>query len=87
VRRYFESRESRWAYTLLLRGRKHFGYYPASAGRLSIVRAQELMEEQMAARLGADRDERVLDAGSGESVVAAYLAGRYGWHSPLDPTA
>jgi ubiquinone/menaquinone biosynthesis C-methylase UbiE len=79
VRRYFESRESRWGYTLLLRGRKHFGYYPARSGRLSIAKAQELMEEQLAARLGAEPGARVLDAGSGEGVVAAYLAGRYGW--------
>jgi ubiquinone/menaquinone biosynthesis C-methylase UbiE len=79
VRSYFGRRESRWGYRLLLRGRKHFGYYPPDTPGLSIAEAQQLMEDQLAARLDVDSGSRVLDAGSGEGVVSTYLARRYGY--------
>ncbi|HEX8804935.1 MAG TPA: hypothetical protein VF743_12105, partial [Acidimicrobiales bacterium] len=69
VRRYFDSRESRWGYTLLLKGRKHFGYYPDDGGHPAVARAQELMEDRLADRLGVPEGSRVLDAGSGEGIV------------------
>jgi sterol 24-C-methyltransferase len=78
IRRYYDRRESRWGYALLLRGRKHFGYYPSNQRHVSIARAQQLMEKQLADRMALGRGARVLDAGSGEGIVASFLASHYG---------
>ena len=44
-----------------------------------MAQAQTLMEDQLAARLDVGRDSLVLDAGSGEGIVACHLAGQFGW--------
>lgn len=75
---YFNSWESRWGYTLLLKGTKHFGYYPKGKENLSIAQAQKLMEDKLAERLNLKANSLVLDAGCGEGGVAIYLAQKYG---------
>ena len=74
---YFSSRESRWGYTLLLKGIKHFGYYPAGRENLSMYKAQRLMEDKLAEMLNLDSGSLVLDAGCGEGGVAIYLAQKH----------
>lgn len=75
---YFNTRESRWGYRLLLKGTKHFGYYPAGREHLSTPEALELMEQELADRLALPRGSSVLDAGCGEGGPALYLAGKHG---------
>src|SRR3990172_2370233 len=77
VRNYFNSLESRLGYALLLKGRKHFGYYPKKQGHLTILQAQQLMEDKLAERLHLKNNSHVLDAGCGEGKVAIYLAKTY----------
>jgi ubiquinone/menaquinone biosynthesis C-methylase UbiE len=75
---YFNTRESRWGYTLLLGGTKHFGYYPEGEG-LSKNEALRAMEEKLAEKLDLTSNSLVLDAGCGEGVVAVYLAKEHGF--------
>lgn len=75
---YFNTKESRWGYTLLLKGTKHFGYYPKGRERISMLKAQELMEDKLVERLNLPTNSIVLDAGSGEGNVAINLAIKYG---------
>ncbi|WP_162795802.1 hypothetical protein [Nonomuraea lactucae] len=42
---YYRRLESRWGYRLILNGRRHLGYYPSDKRRLSVPRAQRLMED------------------------------------------
>jgi sterol 24-C-methyltransferase len=71
---YYSSLESRVGYALLLKGRKHLGYYPEGRKRLSLLQAQLFMEDQLAQRLALPPGARVLDAGCGEGRVAIHLA-------------
>jgi ubiquinone/menaquinone biosynthesis C-methylase UbiE len=71
---YYSSLESRVGYALLLKGRKHLGYYPEGRERLSLLQAQLLMEDLLAQRLALPPGARVLDAGCGEGRVAIHLA-------------
>lgn len=75
---YFESLESRFVYSVVLRGVQHFGYFPDPHARLSQRKAQEAMHELLADRLRLAADDHVLDAGCGQGRVAVYLARRYG---------
>jgi len=75
---YFNTWESRWGYRLLLKGTKHFGYYPQGHKQLSMSEALRLMEDELAQRLALDRGALVLDAGCGEGGTALHLAGNYG---------
>lgn len=75
---YFNTWESRWGYTLLLRGTKHFGYYQQGEG-LSTVEALRAMEDKLAEKLDLSSDSLVLDAGCGEGATAVYLAEEYGF--------
>jgi sterol 24-C-methyltransferase len=75
---YYSSLESRVGYALLLKGRKHFGYYPAGQERLSLLHAQLLTEELLAQRLALPPGARALDAGCGEGQVAIHLAQEHG---------
>lgn len=80
VREYFNTFESRWGYSLLLRGIKHFvGYYPEGKMNISIVKAQHLMEDKIAEKTGLPARSLWLDAGCGEGKVAIYLAQEYGY--------
>lgn len=78
VIKYFNTRESKWGYTLLLRGTKHFGYYPKGKEKISMVQAQKLMEDKLAESLNLPANSLVLDAGCGEGNVAINLAEKYG---------
>ena len=78
VKNYFNSFESRFGYAILLKGRKHFGYYPEGQEDLPIPQAQQLMEDKLAEKLHSRVGLRVLDAGCGEGKVAIYLARKYG---------
>lgn len=74
---YFSNLESRWGYTLLLKGTKHFGYYPEGKENLTMAQAQRLMEDKLAEKLNLSPNSLVLDAGCGEGNVAIYLAQKY----------
>lgn len=74
---YFNTRESKWGYTLLLKGTKHFGYYPKGKEKISMLQAQGLMEDKLAERLNLPTNSLVLDAGSGEGNVAINLVEKY----------
>ncbi len=74
---YFNAWESRWGYTLLLKGIKHFGYYPEGKENLSMYEAQKLMEDKLVEKLSLNSDFLVLDAGCGEGGVAIHLAQKY----------
>ena len=77
VKNYFNSIESRLGYAYLLKGRKHFGYYPKGQENISIIEAQENMEDILAKKLSLKSESLVLDAGCGEGKVAIYLAKKY----------
>lgn len=70
---YYHSTESRLGYRLL-KGVKHFGYYPEGKEDMPMLEAQILMNEQLARKLALEAGSRVLDAGCGEGSVAIYLA-------------
>ncbi|MBI4130068.1 methyltransferase domain-containing protein [Candidatus Roizmanbacteria bacterium] len=76
---YFNSIESRVGYSLLLKGTKHFGYYPPGKDTLSFAEAQVLMEQQLARKLGLPNNSLVLDAGCGEGNVALHLVKQFGY--------
>lgn len=78
VIKYFNAKESKWGYTLLLKGTKHFGYYPKGQEKISMSHAQKIMEDKLAEKLDLPADSLVLDAGSGEGNVAINLACKYG---------
>ena len=77
VKNYFSSSESYWAYTFLLKGTKHFGFYPKGKENISIAKAQVLMEDKLAKKLNLSKGFLVLDAGCGEGNVAIHLAKKY----------
>lgn len=74
---YYRSTESRLGYRLL-KGVKHFGYYPEGKEDMPMLEAQMLMNEQLAKKLALKAGSRVLDAGCGEGNVAIYLAEHHG---------
>lgn len=74
---YYHSTESRLGYRLL-KGVKHFGYYPKGKEDIPMLEAQMLMNEQLAKKLSQKSGSRVLDAGCGEGNVAMYLAEHHG---------
>lgn len=76
---YFNTGESRWGYSLLLKGTKHFGYYPKGKERIFMKNAQSLMELELGKRLNKPKNSLILDAGSGEGNVAIYLAQKFGF--------
>ena len=75
---YVDSKESRWGYKYLLRGTKHYGYYPLNR-KLSIAKSQLEMEKQIGETLGLKTGAHVLDAGCGEGWVALHLAQIFGY--------
>lgn len=80
VKAYYNRRESRWGYKYLLKGTKHYGFYPAGrrAG-LSLGAAQRNMERELGKKLALRRGSKVLDAGCGEGTVAIHLAQEFGY--------
>ncbi|MDO8265707.1 MAG: methyltransferase domain-containing protein [Candidatus Saccharibacteria bacterium] len=77
VIRYYHSAESKFGYRLL-KGVKHFGYYPKGKENIPMLEAQMIMNEQLAKRLELEEGKKVLDAGCGEGNVALYLAKHHG---------
>ncbi len=76
---YFNTKESRWGYSFLLKGTKHFGYYPKGKEKISMKNAQLLMELELGKRLIKLKGALILDAGSGEGNVALHLAEKFGF--------
>lgn len=76
---YFNKKESHLGYLLLLKGTKHFGFYPKNKENISIGEAQRLMEDRLAKTLNLPINSFILDAGCGEGKVAMHLAKKYGW--------
>jgi ubiquinone/menaquinone biosynthesis C-methylase UbiE len=77
ILRYYNKRESRWGYRWLLKGVRHYGYYPAGF-RFGFASAQRAMERELGRALALPEGSRVLDAGSGEGRVALLLAQEFG---------
>jgi sterol 24-C-methyltransferase len=78
VDHYYNRRESRWGYRLILKGRRHYGYYP-DGSYIPIARAHDAMEVRLARALGLGSGALVLDAGAGEGRVALHLAREFGF--------
>jgi len=74
---YYSTKESQWGYAFLLKGVRHFGYYPEGQENISMAEAQRLMVEKLYAKLNLRPDSLLLDAGCGEGEVATYLANKY----------
>lgn len=70
---YYRMFESKLGYRLL-GGVKHFGYYPVGKEAIPTLKAQQLMNEQLAQSLALPTGSMVLDAGCGEGGVAIDLA-------------
>lgn len=75
---YYNRRESRWGYKYLLKGTKHYGFFPNNR-RLSFAESQLNMERELGRTLGLTKGARVLDAGCGEGFVALHLARDFGY--------
>lgn len=81
IRRYYSTLESRWGYRFLLKGTKHYGYYPKGIrDGLSLARAQRLMEKEIGKNLGLPKGSKVLDAGCGEGHVAIHITQDFEYH-------
>lgn len=78
VIRYYDRTESRVGYRLLLRGRKHFGWYEDGVSGWRFREAMDAMEERLVERLDLPAGSTVLDAGCGEGIVAENLSRRHG---------
>jgi sterol 24-C-methyltransferase len=75
---YYDRLGSRLGYRWLLRGRRHYGYYPFDR-RLSTAAAQRLMEREVGHALGLTAGSLVLDAGCGEGCVGMQVARDFGY--------
>lgn len=75
LRHYFARSERN--YERMLDGAKHFGYHPAGR-KVTEREARDLLHDLVAERLGLSAEDRVLDAGCGQGVVASYLARKTG---------
>lgn len=64
-------------YKLLLKGIRHYGYYPVGR-RVSHRQAQVLMMDEVAKLLDLPKNSLVLDAGCGEGDTALHLTQKYG---------
>lgn len=63
----------------MLKGVKHYGYYPEGNRRLSLSQSQNLMEIELGKTLALKKGAKVLDAGCGEGFVAMHLAKEFGY--------
>ena len=77
---YYRRLESRVAYTLLLGGTRHFGWYPPGSEGLPMRAALRLMEDRLGRALDLPAGALVLDAGCGRGAVALHLAAAFGLH-------
>ncbi len=74
---YYHSFESTWGYILVLKGIRHFGFYPLGEENISIYKAQMNMADFLGTKLQLPKNSRILDAGCGEGNVALHLAKKY----------
>ena len=79
VKAYFATKESRLGYKYLLKGTKHYGYYPSRRNDISMAEAQLEMERQLGKALNLLPGSKVLDAGCGEGLVAIHLNKEFGY--------
>jgi len=73
---YYSTLESRAIY-FVLKGVKHFGYYPKGRENISVSEAQKLIIERIFKKLNLQNESFLLDAGCGEGEAALYLANKY----------
>ena len=78
VKEYYRTNESRLGYKVLLKGVRHFGYYPDNQ-KISHQQAQICMMEQVASSFTLPSGSKVLDAGCGEGATAMFLAKNFGY--------
>jgi sterol 24-C-methyltransferase len=71
---YYNRLESRVTYALMLKGDRHFGYYPPGQEDLTVAAAVARMEDRLAEALALPAGALVLDAGCGRGGVALHLA-------------
>lgn len=76
---YYHTKESRWGYNLVLRGTKHFGYYPQNETKISMARALDNMSDKLGETIGLKAGSTVLNAGCGQGSTAARLAQKFGY--------
>ena len=69
--------KSKIGYDLLLRGSKHFGFYPKNK-KIIEKEAQLIMQDLIAKKLGLSKRDKVLDAGCGQGIVSTYLSKKFG---------
>jgi len=74
---YYETTESRLGYSWLTWDSKHFGYYPLDGKVISERKAQENMVELLIKKLQPQKNDKILDAGSGRGVVACLIAQKF----------
>ncbi|MCH7568162.1 MAG: methyltransferase domain-containing protein [Nanoarchaeota archaeon] len=67
---------SKLGYNVLMRGSKHFGFYPKEKN-LNEKQAQIFMQDLIGKKLDLSFQDRVLDAGCGQGIVSTYLAKKY----------
>ncbi|MDX1608406.1 MAG: methyltransferase domain-containing protein [Candidatus Spechtbacterales bacterium] len=79
IKSYYRTKESSWGYSFLLKGVRHFGYYPEGKEDISINEAQYIMLDKVAEKLELQRGAKILDAGCGEGDSAVYLSKKYGF--------
>lgn len=79
ITNYYRTKESKWGYSFLLKGIRHFGHYPVGKENISIQEAQYLMVDKIGKALNLSKSAKVLDAGCGEGATAIYLAKNYGY--------
>lgn len=75
---YYHTKESRWGYSLVLRGTKHFGFYPQNRTKISMARALDNMSDKLGKTIGLKAGSMVLDAGCGQGAL------QLGLHKNLD---
>jgi len=74
VTSYYNTRESKQGYGLLLHGTKHFGYYEKGDSIWQFSKTMRRMEKELVKRLNLPNGSRVLDAGCGVGDVASYVS-------------
>lgn len=75
---YYNTRESKKGYMLLLGGTKHFGYYNKGDRPWQFNKALRQMEQKLGETIDLPAGSVVLDAGCGMGDVASYLAAHFG---------
>jgi ubiquinone/menaquinone biosynthesis C-methylase UbiE len=78
VKEYYRTKESKLGYNFLLKGVRHFGYYPTGV-RTNHFQAQRNMMKLLAKELKLKAKTKVLDAGCEEGTTALFIADKFGY--------